>query len=134
MRCHEPEALAKLRQRKRRWGKAFAVMVASADEARRVCHVDKVEQGVLESTKRPIVLLRKRQEAHFAAGLADKLPELGVMLPCTPVQHLLLHDFTQALQAQRGADALAMLVMTSGNLHNELSSPMMPRRARNLPA
>ena len=114
-----PEALAKLRQRKRRWGKAFAVMVASADEARRVCHVDQAEQGVLESTKRPIVLLRKRQEAHFAAGLADKLPELGVMLPCTPVQHLLLHDFTQALQAQRGTDALAMLVMTSGNLHNE---------------
>ena len=55
-----PEALAKLRQRKRRWGKAFAVMVASADEARRVCHVDQVEQGVLESTKRPIVLLRRR--------------------------------------------------------------------------
>ena len=115
-----PEALAKLRQRKRRWGKAFAVMVASADEARRVCHIDQAEQGVLESTKRPIVLLRKRQEAHFAAGLADKLPELGVMLPCTPVQHLLLHDFTRALQAQRGTDALAMLVMTSGNLHEPI--------------
>ena len=50
-------------------------------------------------------------------GLYDT--KLGVMLPCTPVQHLLLHDFTQTLQAQRGADALGMLVMTSGNLHNE---------------
>ena len=114
-----PEALAKLRERKHRWGKAFAVMVTSADDARRVCHVDKVEQSVLESTKRPIVLLRKRQDAHLAAGLADKLPELGVMLPCTPVQHLLLHDFTQALRAAKGADALPMLVMTSGNMHNE---------------
>ncbi len=114
-----PEALTKLRERKHRWGKAFAVMVTSADDARRVCHVDKVEQSVLESTKRPIVLLRKRQDAHLAAGLADKLPELGVMLPCTPVQHLLLHDFTQALRAAKGADALPMLVMTSGNMHNE---------------
>lgn len=114
-----PEALAKLRDRKHRWGKAFAVMVATADDARRVCHVDKVEQSVLESTKRPIVLLRKRQDAQLAAGLADKLPELGVMLPCTPVQHLLLHDFAQALHAAQGEDALPMLVMTSGNMHNE---------------
>ena len=114
-----PEALAKLRDRKHRWGKAFAVMAATADDARRVCHVDKVEQSVLESTKRPIVLLRKRQDAQLAAGLADKLPELGVMLPCTPVQHLLLHDFAQALHAAQGEDALPMLVMTSGNMHNE---------------
>ena len=114
-----PDALAKLRQRKRRQGKAFAVMVAGAADARRVCHVDKAEQGALESTKRPIVLLRKRAEAQFAVGLADNLPELGVMLPCTPVQHLLLHDFAEALRAQQGDSALPMLVMTSGNLHNE---------------
>ncbi len=116
-----PEALAKLRQRKRRQGKAFAVMVASADDARRVCRVDAVEQQQLESTKRPIVLLRKRPEAAraLAPGLADKLPELGVMLPCTPVQHLLLHDFAEALRAEHGEDALPMLVMTSGNVHNE---------------
>ena len=94
-------------------------MVAGAADARRACHVDKAEQGALESTKRPIVLLRKRAEAQFAAGLADNLPELGVMLPCTPVQHLLLHDFAEALRAQQGDSALPMLVMTSGNLHNE---------------
>ena len=114
-----PDALAKLRQRKRRQGKAFAVMVGSADDARHVCRVDTVEQEQLESTKRPIVLLRKRPEAQLAAGLADKLPELGVMLPCTPVQHLLLNDFAAALREARGEDALPMLVMTSGNLHNE---------------
>ncbi len=114
-----PEALAKLRQRKRRQGKAFAVMVASADDARRVCRVDAVEQEQLESTKRPIVLLRKRPDAALEPGLADALPEVGVMLPCTPVQHLLLHDFASALRAERGDDALPMLVMTSGNVHNE---------------
>ncbi len=114
-----PEALAKLRQRKRRQGKAFAVMVAGADDARRVCRVDAVEQEQLELTKRPIVLLRKRPDAKLAPGLADRLPELGVMLPCTPVQHLLLADFACALRAERSEDALPMLVMTSGNVHNE---------------
>lgn len=114
-----PQALARLRSRKRREGKAFAVMVRTPDDARRVCHVGQVEEGVLASSQRPIVLLRKRADASLAPGLADALPELGVMLPYTPVQHLLLHDFEEALRAQAGDGALAMLVMTSGNLHDE---------------
>ena len=112
-------ALAELRRRKRRPGKAFAVMVRTADDARRVCEVNKVEKGLLEGSQRPIVLLRKKPGAPLAVGLADKLPELGVMLPCTPVQHILLHDFEAAVRERRGQDALAMLVMTSGNLHDE---------------
>ena len=105
-------ALAELRRAKHRDGKAFAVMVGSADEARKVCQVDAVEQQQLCSPERPIVLLRKRADAVFAAGLADRLPELGVMLPATPVQHLLLHDFV-------AAGGSGMLVMTSGNVHDE---------------
>lgn len=101
------QALATLRQRKHRPGKAFAVMVASVEEARALCFVDEAEEAQLTSPARPIVLLRKRPEAVFAAGLADDLPELGVMLPTTPVQHLLLHEFG------------GMLVMTSGNIHDE---------------
>lgn len=101
------QALATLRQRKHRPGKAFAVMVASVKEARALCFVDEAEEAQLTSPARPIVLLRKRPEAVFAAGLADDLPELGVMLPTTPVQHLLLHEFG------------GMLVMTSGNIHDE---------------
>ncbi len=102
-----PDAIARLRERKRREGKAFAVMVPTLDDVRAVCEVNDAEEGLLTGSQRPIVLLKKRADAQFAAGLADDLPELGVMLPYTPVQHLLLHDFG------------GMLVMTSGNIHDE---------------
>ena len=101
------EALQTLRQRKRREGKAFAVMLSSLDEAKEYCFVNKAEEEQLTSPARPIVLLKKKSEVVFAHGLADDLPELGVMLPATPLQYLLLHDFG------------GMLVMTSGNGHDE---------------
>lgn len=101
------QSLANLRKRKRREGKAFAVMVPNVEAARAVCQVSVEEAALLESAQRPIVLLRKRADASFAAGLADDLAELGVMLPATPVQHLLMHDFG------------GMMVMTSGNVHDE---------------
>lgn len=102
-----PQALATLRKRKHREGKAFAVMVASVEEAQAYCFVNDAEKRQLMLPSRPIVLLQKRPDALFAPGLADALPELGVMLPSTPVQHLLLHEFG------------GMLVMTSGNIHDE---------------
>ena len=86
------DALALLRARKHRDGKAFAVMVPDVDDVRETCLVSKAEADVLESSARPIVLVRKRRDALLAPGLADELPELGVMLPATPLQHLLLHD------------------------------------------
>ena len=113
-----PRALADLRARKHRDNKAFAVMVAAADDVRGVCEVGPEEEKLLASPQRPIVLLRKRPGAKLAPGLADGLCELGVMLPCTPVQHLLIHDFAAA-RAHAGAADSAMLVMTSGNLHDE---------------
>lgn len=112
-------ALATLRQRKHRPGKAFAVMVASAEEARTLCEVNDAEARQLTSPARPIVLLRKRPDAMFAKGLADNLPELGVMLPTTPVQHLLLHECG------------SMLVMTSGNIHDE---PSLSTKKRPFPS
>lgn len=101
------QALAELRRRKRREGKAFAVMLKDIDAVRRVCEVNDAEERLLTGSQRPIVLLKKRADANFASGLADGLQELGVMLPYTPVQHLLIHDFD------------GMLVMTSGNVHDE---------------
>ena len=114
--ANNPRAVATLRARKRREGKAFAVMMRDVDAVRRVCEVSEVEEATLASVQRPIVLLRKRPDACLAPGLADKLPELGVMLPYTPVQHLLLHDFAEASSV---GDLPPMLVMTSGNLHDE---------------
>ncbi|MDO4400817.1 MAG: carbamoyltransferase HypF [Coriobacteriia bacterium] len=101
------EALAELRLRKRREGKGFAVMVADVDAAREWAQVNDEEADLLKSPARPIVLLRKRADVAYPVGLADRLPELGVMLPTTPLQHLLVHDFG------------GILVMTSGNLHDE---------------
>lgn len=106
-----PAAVAALRQRKHRDGKAFAVMVASADDAKSVCLVSDEEQNHLESARRPIVLLRKKKNAEIGAGVADGLTELGIMLPSTPLQLLIMHDFAKA--------GGRMLVMTSGNLHDE---------------
>ena len=124
--ANNAQAVAKLRTRKRREGKAFAVMMANVDDVRRVCEVNDEERALLEGAQRPIVLLRKRADVTFALGLADGLSELGVMLPYTPVQHLLMHDYAEAYGAQTNVsretfgDALPpMLVMTSGNIHDE---------------
>ncbi len=106
------ETLAELRRRKKREGKAFAVMVPHVEAVRNYCTLSPEEEKVLTSPARPIVLLKKKTGVVFAEGLADKLPELGVMLPATPLQHLVLHDYVQAT----GKD---MLVFTSGNIHDE---------------
>ena len=106
------DAIAELRRRKRRDGKALAVMAADVQIVRAVCELSLEEEALLKSPARPIVLLRKRADAQLAAGLADGLPELGVMLAATPVQALLARDFREAAGG-------GMLVMTSGNVHDE---------------
>ena len=105
------EALATLRMRKRREGKPFAVMMQNTQSVRELCYVSESEQALLEGSVRPIVLLRLQPSVRLAKGLADNLYELGVMLPYTPLQMLLMHDFVRA--------GGRMLVMTSGNIHDE---------------
>ena len=106
------EAIAELRRRKQRDGKALAVMVSDVEAARVVCEVSASEEALLKSTARPIVLLKKRSDALLTAGLADRLPELGVMLPATPLQCLLIDEMNKRC-------GVSMLVMTSGNVHDE---------------
>ena len=112
------QAVHELRHRKRRSNKPLAVMVRGLADAERLCHIDGVERDLLAGSVRPIVLLRRRATGNDAYGspelapsVAHDLPELGVMLPYTPLQHLLL-----AAAAARGMSAL---VMTSGNLSEE---------------
>ena len=97
------QAVSRLRDGKRRPTKPFAVMVRDVEAARVFCEVGEEEAHLLESPQRPIVLLRKKADADIPEGVADGLAELGVMLPASPVQYLLMHDFD------------SMLVMTSGN-------------------
>ena len=121
--ANNAEAVAKLRAHKRREGKAFAVMMANANDVRRVCEVNDEERALLEGAQRPIVLLRTRADVALAQGIADGLSELGVMLPYTPVQHLLMHDFaetqTNVSRETFCGELPPMLVMTSGNIHDE---------------
>ena len=115
------QAVAELRRRKRRSNKPLAVMVRDLADVERLCHVNDVERGLLAGSIRPIVLLRRRAACEESGGspdalalahsVAHDLPELGVMLPYTPLQHLLL-----AAAEARGMHAL---VMTSGNLSEE---------------
>lgn len=115
------QAAAELRRRKRRSNKPLAVMVRDLADVERLCHVNDVERGLLTGSIRPIVLLRRRAVCGsdddspdalvLAPSIAHDLPELGVMLPYTPLQHLLL-----AAAEARGMHAL---VMTSGNLSEE---------------
>lgn len=108
------QAVAELRRRKRRSNKPLAVMVRGLADAECLCHVDGVERNLLAGSIRPIVLLRRRAVCESGGSpdaVAHDLPELGVMLPYTPLQHLLL----------AAAEALGThaLVMTSGNLSEE---------------
>ena len=105
-----PQVVAELRARKRRPHKPFAVMMPNLATVRRFCHVTETAAEWLQSKERPIVLLPLRAEAPIAQNVAPGLRELGVMLPYTPLHHLLLEptgDFPPAL------------VMTSGNLSDE---------------
>lgn len=97
-------AVARLRARKARDAKPFAVM--AADPATLVA-LDPGEQSALEGPARPIVIARRRSDAPVAAAVAPGSPWLGVMLPYTPLHHLLIRD------------ARRPLVMTSGNRSDE---------------
>jgi hydrogenase maturation protein HypF len=97
-------AAAKLRARKYREDKPFAVMTT---EPEALAHVHPEEQRLLRSRKRPIVLVRARAGTALAPSVAPGTPWLGLMLPYTPLHHLLCADFG------------GPLVMTSGNVSDE---------------
>jgi hydrogenase maturation protein HypF len=102
------QAVGRLRQRKGRADKPFALMIANLGLARQYVEIDAAEESLLLSRARPIVLLRRRASSMsrcLASGVAPGNSFLGVMLPYTPLHHLLLGD--------------RPLVMTSGNLGDE---------------
>ncbi|WP_025690874.1 carbamoyltransferase HypF [Paenibacillus zanthoxyli] len=116
-------AVRELRARKRRDGKPFAVMADTLETVLRICDVTEKERELLTSPRRPIVLLPLKNEARSLLPAADFLsPDnnmLGVMLPYTPLQHLL---------SQEG---LELSVMTSGNRSGE---PIVYRDEEAIPA
>ncbi len=103
------EAVARLRSRKHREEKPFALMAPAVDTVKGLCTVDPLEERLLHSPEAPIVLLRSRVDrtAALARGVAPGNPWLGFMLPSTPLHHLLLGRLGFPL------------VATSGNLTDE---------------
>ena len=101
------EAVQELRARKKRDEKPFAIMSSTMAEVAGYAHFDQTEQRLLEGVEKPIVLLRKRLGNTIAPLVAPANGYFGVMLPSTPLHHLLLNGTFHAL------------VMTSGNLSDE---------------
>jgi hydrogenase maturation protein HypF len=103
------QAVQELRRRKKRDEKPFALMAADLSTVQRLALVDEQEARLLQGIERPIVLLQRRVEAQLsiAAAIAPGNRYLGIMLPYTPLQHLLF------------ADGFTTLVMTSANQSDE---------------
>ncbi len=100
-------AVTTLRERKRRLSKPLAVMIGTIEEIERHCLFSPEERELLESPQAPIVLLHWKEGSNITKIVAPKLNYLGVMLPYTPLHHLLLKEVGLPL------------VMTSGNLSEE---------------
>jgi hydrogenase maturation protein HypF len=101
------EAVSRLRVRKHRPHKPFAVMVASLDDAALHCRMSAAERELLSSVERPIVLLDWLPDSDITLAVAPKLRQLGMLLPCSPLHFLLAGAVQQPL------------VMTSGNFSEE---------------
>jgi hydrogenase maturation protein HypF len=101
------KAVATLRARKHREDKPFAILAADLATARRLCEVGDAAASLLESHARPIVLLPRLPDADVAASVAPGNRQLGIMLPYTPLHHLLLEAVGRPL------------VLTSGNVSDE---------------
>ena len=106
-RADSDEAVAGLRARKHREDRPFALLVANVAAARELAEIGAGEERLLASRERPIVLARRLPDAAVADAVAPRAPELGIMLPYTPL-HQLLAD-----------DTGVPLVMTSGNVSDE---------------
>lgn len=106
-RADEEVVVAELRRRKHREDKPFALMCADLEAAAELVELSAAERALLSGPERPIVIARRRLDAEIAPSVAPGSPDLGVMLPYTPLHHLL------------AADLPVPLVMTSGNRSDE---------------
>jgi hydrogenase maturation protein HypF len=100
-------AVKRLRESKHREFKPFALMVPDLETVRQLVFMNPEEEALLTSWRRPIVLMKRRPNAPVAESVAPRHRDLGIMLPYTPLHHLLMSEVKRTL------------VMTSGNLSDE---------------
>ncbi len=116
------QAVTELRTRKLRVDKPFALMMPDIETIEQHCFVSDAEHELLQSTARPIVLLKKRPESTIVVEVSPKQDWLGVMLPYTPLHYLLFDDgqwTTDHKPSSIVSHSWSALVMTSGNLSEE---------------
>lgn len=126
--ARDEDAVARLRARKSREAKPFAVMVLNLPSARRLAEISDAAARLLSDTARPVVLSPLKDEGALATNIAPGLGEIGLMLPYAPLHYLLFHH---AAGSPNGADWLGdeqplALVMTSANPGGE---PLVTRNA-----
>ncbi len=113
-------SVEELRDRKGCIEKPFALMTSDVEFVRSICHVNHEEETLLTGREKPIVLLKKKPQAEIAqkvsSWVAPHLDTLGMMLPYTPLQHLLLNQTDLILSTE---PVPPLLVMTSGNVSEE---------------
>ncbi len=101
------KAVAKMREKKRRVTKPYAVMVKDLKEASKLAHINKYEKELLISKERPIVLLKSRQNSNISSLVAPNITKIGLFLPYTPLHLILLEKLKKPL------------VTTSANITDE---------------
>ena len=111
------EAVERLRERKRRNNKPFALMAPDVESVEKFCHVSEAESSLLLSEKRPIVLLRKHGHISLPEAVSPHNRYIGFMLPYTPLHDLLFH--LPDTGGSPGTTHFEALVMTSGNISEE---------------
>ena len=109
------DAVELLKTRKHRWGKPLAIMVPDVATVEAVCEVRDKDRELLSGHIRPIVVMPRKPRSGLAKGLSTDTDFLGVMLPYTPLHHILLRHYAGLC----GSERVPALVMTSGNLSSE---------------
>ncbi|WP_298819022.1 carbamoyltransferase HypF [Chloroflexus sp.] len=108
-------AVSRLRQRKQREARPLALMARDEAVVARLCDLDPAARRLLASPACPIVLMPRRSDAPVAPSVAPGMQTLGVMLPYTPLHHLLMAEYAALV----GQERVAAIVLTSGNLSDE---------------
>ncbi|OEJ67593.1 carbamoyltransferase HypF [Magnetovibrio blakemorei] len=115
--AHNEDVVVRLRERKNREEKPFAIMAVNSASLQKYAKLDVVAEAQLCSTARPIVIVPKCHSSDLAPSIAPGLAEIGVMLPYTPIHYLLFHAYAGQPPGTAWLDDLQdfALVMTSAN-------------------
>lgn len=115
-------AISRLRQLKQRQAKPLALMMADLEMVRLHCKLSEIEANRLSAPDRPIVILERLESSTLPTQIAPGINRLGVMLPYTPLHHILLTDFRNPLIATSGNFSEEPIVIDNYDAHDRLGS------------